>query len=109
MGLSPQRIVGTKLFLYTQKTQVSVFCPLPEFVVETPDGIAAPGILLWTGDSKIKSAEEIGNVACGSCVSWRLYQTVTHTGSETPLQLSFYLQVSHWSGYLFCWGIVASR
>ena len=28
------RLKGNKLFLYTQKTDVPVFCPIPEFVIQ---------------------------------------------------------------------------
>jgi integrase/recombinase XerD len=33
--LARDRIVGGRLFLYTQKTGVPVWCPLPDFVVDT--------------------------------------------------------------------------
>jgi site-specific recombinase XerD len=32
--LARDRIVATRLFLYTQKTGVPVWCPLPDFVIE---------------------------------------------------------------------------
>jgi integrase/recombinase XerD len=52
------RIVGNKLFLYTQKTGVPVKRILPDFVVRELD--AAPksseGHFFWTGKSKLHSA-----------------------------------------------------
>ena len=52
------RITGNKLFLYTQKTGVPVYCVLPDFVVRELE--AAPrsseGYFFWTGASKLHSA-----------------------------------------------------
>jgi site-specific recombinase XerD len=52
------RIIGNKLFLYTQKTGVPVQCVLPDFVVRELE--AAPksseGHFFWTGKSKLHSA-----------------------------------------------------
>lgn len=52
------RIVGSKLFLYTQKTGVPVHCVLPDFVIRELE--AAPksseGHFFWTGKSKLHSA-----------------------------------------------------
>jgi len=52
------RITGNKLFLYTQKTGVPVYCILPDFVVRELE--AAPkssdGHFFWTGKSKLHSA-----------------------------------------------------
>ena len=52
------RITGSKLFLYTQKTGVPVHCVLPDFVVQELE--AAPkssdGHFFWTGKSKLHSA-----------------------------------------------------
>ena len=52
------RIVGDKLFLYTQKTGVPVHCVLPNFVIRELE--AAPqsseGHFFWTGKSKLHSA-----------------------------------------------------
>lgn len=61
VSLSRDRISGSRLFLYTQKTGVPVFCPLPDFVVEALN--KAPGsnsaYFFWSGESKLKSA--VGN------------------------------------------------
>jgi integrase/recombinase XerD len=52
------RITENKLFLYTQKTGVPVYCILPDFVLRELD--AAPksseGHFFWTGKSKLHSA-----------------------------------------------------
>jgi len=52
------RITGNKLFLYTQKTGIPVYCVLPDFVVLELE--AAPksseGYFFWTGKSKLHSA-----------------------------------------------------
>ena len=56
--LEQNRIKGSKLFLYTQKTGTPVYCPLPDFVIEALE--AAPRTsdryFFWTGQSKPKSA-----------------------------------------------------
>jgi len=53
-----KRLTGTKLFLYTQKTGVPVYCVLPDFVIRELE--AAPkssqGYFFWTGKSKLHSA-----------------------------------------------------
>jgi integrase/recombinase XerD len=55
---SIHQIAANKLFLYTQKTGVPVYCVLPEFVIRELD--AAPksseGHFFWTGKSKLHSA-----------------------------------------------------
>ncbi|MDR3699547.1 MAG: site-specific integrase [Candidatus Sulfopaludibacter sp.] len=45
------RLVGNRLFLYTQKTGVPVFVPLPPFVVESLEACprASQGYWFWTG------------------------------------------------------------
>jgi site-specific recombinase XerD len=53
------RIVGDKLFLYTQKTNVPVHCVLPEFVTRELLEAApksSEGHFFWTGKSKLHSA-----------------------------------------------------
>lgn len=56
--LEKDRLTGNKLFLYTAKTGVPVYCPLPEFVIRALT--EAPGsnsrYFFWTGESKPKSA-----------------------------------------------------
>ncbi len=51
----PDRLKGSKLFLYTQKTGVPVQCALPDFVVREIE--AAPmkseRFFFWTGESKL--------------------------------------------------------
>lgn len=52
------RLNGSKLFLYTQKTGVPVYCPLPDFVVNALEEIprSSERYLFWTGESKLQSA-----------------------------------------------------
>ena len=56
--LEKSRLGDSKLFLYTAKTGVPVYCPLPDFVVKALED--APGTnsryFFWTGESKPKSA-----------------------------------------------------
>jgi integrase len=56
--LEKNRVKDGRLFLYTAKTGVPVYCPLPPFVVSAL--AAAPGTssayFFWTGESKPKSA-----------------------------------------------------
>jgi integrase/recombinase XerD len=56
--LSTDRVQGNRLFLYTQKTGVAVYCVLPDFVVKTLESSprSSPQYFFWTGKSKIHSA-----------------------------------------------------
>ncbi len=53
----PERMDGNKLFLYTQKTRVPVWCVLPDFAIQALE--AAPKrsnrFFFWTGNSKLHS------------------------------------------------------
>jgi integrase/recombinase XerD len=54
----PERLRGDKLFLYTQKTGVPVYCILPDFVLRAIE--AAPRtsekFFFWTGESTLHTA-----------------------------------------------------
>ena len=56
--LAEDRISGNKLFLYTAKTGVPVWCPLPNFVVEALDSFPRTNAryFFWSGESSPKSA-----------------------------------------------------
>ena len=56
--LRRDRLEGVRLFLYTAKTQVPVYCPLPDFVVEALESCPGthPDYFFWTGASRINSA-----------------------------------------------------
>jgi integrase len=58
VGLSTDRIVGSKLFLYTQKTGVAVHCVLPDFVLAALENSprSSSRHFFWTGLSKMHSA-----------------------------------------------------
>jgi integrase/recombinase XerD len=51
--LGRDRIVGNRLFLYTQKTGVPVWCPLPQFVVDALNSFepANKAYFFWSGNS----------------------------------------------------------
>ncbi len=54
--LDEDRLNGGNLLLYTAKTGVPVFCPLPDFVVATLQALPKRGkYFFWTGNSKRKS------------------------------------------------------
>lgn len=55
--LATGRIKDEKLFLYTQKTKVPVYCPLPKVVIEALDDIdpVSEGHYFWTGASDTRS------------------------------------------------------
>lgn len=52
--LSRDRIVGSKLFLYTAKTGTPVYCPLPEFVIMALDAVERTNerYFFWSGTSE---------------------------------------------------------
>ena len=53
-----ERLNGTKLLLYTQKTGVPVYCPLPDFVVSALEEVppTSERYFFWTGESKLQTA-----------------------------------------------------
>jgi integrase/recombinase XerD len=61
--LSEDRLKGDKLFLYTQKTGVPVYLPLPEFVLDSLREIekSSRKYYFWTGNGKITT--RVGNLA----------------------------------------------
>ena len=58
VGCATERLAGNKLLLYTQKTGVLVYCPLPDFVVKALEEIprSSNRYVFWTGESKLQSA-----------------------------------------------------
>src|SRR5260370_16041153 len=53
-----ERLNGNKLLLYTQKTGVPVYCPLPDFVATALEGIppTSERYFFLTGGSKLQTA-----------------------------------------------------
>lgn len=58
VSFSVERLNGNKLLLYTQKTGVPVYCPLPDFVVKALEEITllSERYFFWTGESKLQTA-----------------------------------------------------
>ena len=58
VGCSVERLNGNKLLLYTQKTGVPVYCPIPDFVVKALEGLTpvSERYFFWTGESKLQTA-----------------------------------------------------
>lgn len=58
VSFSMERLNGNKLLLYTQKTGVPVYCPLPDFVVEALEEITplSEHYFFCTGESKLQTA-----------------------------------------------------
>jgi len=58
VSCSVERLNGNKLLLYTQKTGVPVYCPLPDFVVKALEGLSpmSERYYFWTGESKLQTA-----------------------------------------------------
>lgn len=58
VALDADRLQGSKLFLYTQKTGVPVYTILPEFVVEVLEATprVTPKLFFWTGQGKLETA-----------------------------------------------------
>ncbi|HEV8661323.1 MAG TPA: tyrosine-type recombinase/integrase [Thermoanaerobaculia bacterium] len=55
--LRTDRVAHNRLFLYTQKTNVPVFCPLPQSVVDVLDDVepVSERYFFWTGTSDTRS------------------------------------------------------
>ncbi|MDE3157100.1 MAG: tyrosine-type recombinase/integrase [Acidobacteriota bacterium] len=58
VALTRDRLVGDKVFLYTQKTGVPVSVPLPKKVTTALRKLPGKPHLFWSGDAKPKSAIE---------------------------------------------------
>lgn len=58
VALERSRITADRLFLYTAKTGVPVYLPLPAFVLNALEAVpnVSQGHFFWTGDSKLASA-----------------------------------------------------
>jgi integrase/recombinase XerD len=58
VGCAVERLNGKKLLLYTQKTGVPVYCPLPDFVVSALEEMVPTSerYFFWTGGSKLQTA-----------------------------------------------------
>jgi integrase/recombinase XerD len=58
VALERSRITGDRLFLYTAKTGVAVYLPLPAFVLTALEAVpnASQRYFFWTGDSRLTSA-----------------------------------------------------
>lgn len=56
--LSPERLNGNQLFLYTQKTGVAVYCVLPDIVAKALEACprSSDRYFFWTGQSKLHTA-----------------------------------------------------
>jgi integrase len=59
----PERLLGNKLFLYTQKTGVPVQCVLPDFVVREIEAArkSSERFFFWSGESKLHTAVGVCN------------------------------------------------
>ena len=57
-SLAVNRLVGNKIFLYTQKTGQAVSCVVPEFVVEALENVIglSDRYFFWTGNSTLHTA-----------------------------------------------------
>ena len=82
--LARDRIIGARLFLYTQKTGVPVWCPLPDFVVAALSGFKLMNntYYFWSGTSskdgvartymgRLKKIFELAGVADGHAHRFR--------------------------------------
>ena len=58
VALNADRVQGSKLFLYTQKTGVPVYTVLPDFVVTALNATprVTPKLYFWTGQGKLETA-----------------------------------------------------
>jgi integrase/recombinase XerD len=58
VSCASERVNGNKVLLYTQKTGVPVYCPLPDFVVSSLEEILPPNgrYFFWSGTSKLQTA-----------------------------------------------------
>jgi integrase/recombinase XerD len=57
--LTRDKVQGDRLFIYTQKTNVPVWIPLPEFVLEELEAVGNGKYYFWSGEGTIRTA--LGN------------------------------------------------
>ena len=109
--LSSARLIGNRLFLYTQKTGTPVNCVLPEFVVgelaKSPK--LSEGHFFGLDDQNCTVPSESGSGNCKDCLSWQASKGVTLTVSGTPLQLNFFRVVCRLSESQYCSAIPRSK
>lgn len=57
VSLPRERIASGKLFLYTAKTGIPVWCPLPDVVIQALETVRGTSkkYFFWTGESKLRS------------------------------------------------------
>jgi integrase/recombinase XerD len=109
--LACDRIVNGRLFLYTAKTGVPVWCPLPDLwsARSRPARAPTPDIFSGAGGPNPRALWVTGNVACGNCFGWRESPTDAHIGSATRLLLNCCWPECRWSVFPYCLGTAASR
>jgi integrase len=110
--LACDRIVNGRLFLYTAKTGVPVWCPLPDFVVRALEACPRTNpryFFSGAGGPNPRALSVTGNVACGNCFGWRESPTDAHIGSATRLLLNCCWPECRWNVFPCCLGTAASR
>jgi integrase len=106
----PERFKDDKLFLYTQKTGVPVYCILPDFVVRAIE--AAPRtsekFFFWTGKSTLHTAVGIFQRSLQNpFYGWPTSNAATRTGSAILSLLSSSSLVYHSNVFQSCSAIKA--
>ena len=91
-GRNVERLNGTKLLLYTQKTGVPVYCPLPDCVVTALDEMVSTSerYFFWTGGSKLQTATGDWQAKLKKLFEKANMWTATRTDSATRLRLSYF-------------------
>jgi len=110
VGGAVERLNGKKLLLYTQKTGVPVYCPLPDFVVSALEEMVPTSerYFFWTRGSKLQTATGDWQAKLKKLFEKANIGTATHTGFAIRLRLSCFWRMFRSKGFQFSWDIRAS-
>ena len=110
VGLSTDRVQENRLFLYTQKTGVRVYCVLNAILLQRRSSLRpaqASSISSGPADRRPTARKGSGSDAFSGCSSWQRSRKATLTGFATRLRWNSCFRAYHWSKSRFCLAIPA--
>jgi site-specific recombinase XerD len=102
--LRTDRIIDGRLFLYTQKTNVPVFCPLPQVVLDALDDVApvTERYDFWNGQSDTRSITGNWHAGFKSCLDLRVFRALIPIDFATRFRSSCCSPAYRSRTFLFC-------
>jgi len=104
-----ERLYGNQLLLYTQKTRVPVYCPLPEFVVKTLEELTPVSERYFSGRARrnCKLRQAIGRPSSRGGSKRQSFRMVTLTDSAIHLRSNYSGQVFRLNEFQSSWATLA--